>query len=422
MIYLLAGSLFLLIVRPYEHFTILGDLHFQRIYLLFVLAAFAAYPRKKIKLDAILVLFYWFWIALCVSSVLGMDFETSFNTVYSYTVECSVFILILYAIHDEEGYRKINEYMLLVLVLYVLLSFREFLGGRFSYAMGMVRMVGFDETYGQSNSFATTIVLSYPLLWLFLRTRFISRLVRYTLYGYIPLSLFCLFETGSRGGFVQCLVFVMLLFWKSKRKFLYLALAIVMFFVVWHLIPPEMQDRYYSLIDPSVAPSAKSAHESAEGRIDGIKQGIRMWKENPVFGIGPGNLIYTWPIARQAHNLAAQLLSDLGLFGTVPFVLLFCLCYFRSNWLANTGRRLSELYGREPDLEREASTMDFISKSGVAAKQSLVLLFVAGLTGHNMLRYGWVHVVYLTVVGTWITHKYINMDLVGKESSKAKSV
>jgi hypothetical protein len=49
--------------------------------------------------------------------------------------------------------------MLLITALYVLLSFREFLGGRFDYAMGMVRMVGYDITYGQSNSFATTIVL-----------------------------------------------------------------------------------------------------------------------------------------------------------------------------------------------------------------------------------------------------------------------
>jgi O-antigen ligase len=147
-----------------------------------------------------------------------------------------------------------------------------------------------------------------------------------------------------------------------------------------------------------------------------------MWEENPVFGIGPGNLIYTWPIARQAHNLAAQLLSDLGLFGTVPFVLLFCLCYYRSNWLSKIGRRLSEQYSQQPDLGREASVMDFISKAGAAAKQLLVILFVAGLTGHNMLRYNWVHVIYLTVAGTWITHKYINMGLVEKEPNKAQSV
>jgi O-antigen ligase len=390
-----------------------------------MLIAFAAYPRKKLKMDSITALFFMFWAALWVCTFLGMDFTTSYNTIYTYTTECIVFVVMLFTLYDENDFIKINKFMLFIIALYVLLSFREFMGGRFDYAMGMVRMLGFDVTYGQSNSFSTTIVLSYPLLLLFLKSDFISKKVRYALYAYLPLSLFCLFETGSRGGFVQCLAFVMVLFWKSKRKFLYIMMIMVAFFVVWHVIPPEMQNRYYSLIDPSVAPNAKSAETSAEGRIVGFKHGVAVWVKNPLFGIGPGNLIYTWPgevLGHQAHNLAGQLLSDIGLFGTIPFVLLFSLCYFRSKWIATTGRKLAERYSQYPDLERETSIVDFVSKSGEAIKQLLIILFVAGLTGHNMLRYNWVYVVYLTVTATGITHKYLNLRLDEKEARKAESV
>ncbi|XXJ20941.1 O-antigen ligase family protein [Desulfovibrio caledoniensis] len=423
MLYLLAGSLFLLIVRPYEHFTFLGDLHIERFYLIIVLVAFAIFPRKKIKLDSIVVLFLLYFSALWICALFGIDFSNSYNAVYTYTTECIVFIMMIFAIHDERGYMKMIELMALITALYVFLSLREFLGGRFQYTMGMTRMIGFDNTYGQSNSFSSTLVLSYPMLWVLLRTDVISKKMRYVLYAYVPASLFCLFQTGSRSGLVQCFVFFFLLFGKSKRKFMYIMLAVVMFFVVWNVIPQEMRDRYYSLIDPSVAPNARSAHESAEGRILGFKQGIRVWQEHPLMGVGPDNLIFTWPDGvkgLQSHNLVAQLLSDTGLLGTIPFALLFSLCYFRSNWIAKTGRKLAVLYGRHPELDNEVRVMDFVSKTGVGIKQLIIILFVAGLTGHNMMRYTWVYVVYLTTVGSWIVHKYISMRPVEAEASEAE--
>ncbi|OIQ49175.1 O-Antigen ligase [Pseudodesulfovibrio hydrargyri] len=421
MLYLLMGSLFLLIVRPYEHFGILGDLHLERFYLITLLIVFAVSTRKKIRMDSVVVLYLMYFISLWICSLFGIDFYNSYSTIYSYTTESIVFILMLFSIYDERGYIKIIEAVMVITALYVLLSLREFLGGRFEYAMGMVRMKGFDNTYGQSNSFATTIVLSYPMLWLLLRTNFISKLVRYGLYSYIPISLLCLFETGSRGGFVQFVAFLGLLFLKSKRKFLYIVTTLVVFSVVWSFLPPEIHNRYYSLIDPSVAPSAKSAHEAAEGRIQGFKQGIAVWRQYPLLGVGPGNLIYTWSNTAkglQAHNLVAQLLSDTGLLGTIPFVLLFSICYFRSNWIAAAGRKLVGEYSQYPDLTREARIVDFVSKAGVAIKQSIAVLFVAGLTGHNMLRYNWVYVVYLTAVGSWIMHRYINMKLEDDESRR----
>jgi|GEM_PF-2501204 len=425
MLYLLAGSLFLLIVRPYEHFQFLADIHIERFYLIFVLLYFAVYPRKKIKMDSLVVLFGMYWAALWICSIFGIDFSNSYDAVYTYTTESVVFVMMIFTLYDEKAYIKIIKVMVFVTALYVFLSFREFMGGRFQYTMGMSRMIGFDITYGQSNSFSSTLALSYPMLWVLFKTDFISKKVRYLLYGYVPLSLFCLFQTGSRSGLVQCFVFFFLVFGKSKRKFMYIFIAGVLIFGVWNIVPQTMHDRYYSLIDPSVAPNAKSAQESAEGRVLGFKQGIKVWQEHPLLGVGPNNLIFTWPPGvrgLQSHNLVAQLLSDTGLLGTIPFVLLFSLCYFRSGWLAKSGRNLAERYSSYPELHREEQVMDFISKAGIGIKQLIVVLFVAGLTGHNMMRYTWVYVVYLTAVGSWVMHKYINARYDHIEPSEAERV
>ncbi|MEZ7196680.1 O-antigen ligase family protein [Pseudodesulfovibrio karagichevae] len=412
MLYMLAGGLFLLIVRPYEHYLFLGEIHIERIYLIFTLIAFALYKRKKIKMDSIVVFYFMYLMALWVCAFVGINFDNSYIVVYSYTVGSLVFVLMLFTMHDEEGYIKITQAMMIVTAIYVLMSFREYLGGRFEYRMGMHRMLGYDITMGQSNSFATTIVLSYPTLWVLLKTDIIKKKIRYILYGYAPLSLLCLFLTGSRGGFVQCLAFVGLLFMKSKKKFLYIFLALLAFVVVWHAIPEEMQNRYYSLIDPSVAPDPERARESAMGRIEGLLHGIDVFKENIMFGVGPGNLIYTWGDEHrgfQAHNLIGQILSDTGLLGTIPFTLLFIICYFRANWIASMGSRLRELFRQQSEMENEAVVVDFVAKMGTATKQLIILLFLGGMSGHNMLRYHWVYVVYLAAVGSWIMHKYENI-------------
>lgn len=71
-------------------------------------------------------------------------------------------------------------------------------------------------------------------------------------------------------------------------------------------------------------------------------------------------------------------------------------------------------------MERETKVVDFVSKTGIAVKQLLIVLFVAGLTSHNMLRYQWVYVIYLTVIATGLTHKYIKMRPDENESDEAE--
>jgi hypothetical protein len=108
MLYILTGGLFLLIIRPYEHFLFLGAIHIERIFLIFALIAFALYKPKKIKMDSIVVLYFMYFFALWVCTLVGIDPDHSYGVVYSYTVESLVFIMMIFTMHDEVDYIKPN--------------------------------------------------------------------------------------------------------------------------------------------------------------------------------------------------------------------------------------------------------------------------------------------------------------------------
>ena len=50
--------------------------------------------------------------------------------------------------------------------------------------------------------------------------------------------------------------------------------------------PPTASDRYLTMIDPAYGPA--NAQQSAESRWQGWHDGVRLWQENPLLGVGPG--------------------------------------------------------------------------------------------------------------------------------------
>src|SRR5438874_11862408 len=63
------------------------------------------------------------------------------------------YFLLVTTVHDEEGLKHLAVGFLAVMALYELHSFREYLGGRYTYRMGISRMIGVDNTLGDPNSF-----------------------------------------------------------------------------------------------------------------------------------------------------------------------------------------------------------------------------------------------------------------------------
>ena len=151
--------------------------------------------------------------------------------------------------------------------------------------------------------------------------------------------------------------------------------AVVAAPMLWFALPPSLQNRFETIVNPEVGPA--NAQSSAMDRIEGLKIGLDLYGKNPVTGIGP----HAWKPATkrdlESHNLYGELLGEMGTLGAVTF--LFILVCFAINW-----RRFRNAYQQHPEWGR-----DFLWEVNAAIGLGVILLLFEGNFGHNLFRYSW---------------------------------
>lgn len=163
---MLAGYLFLLIFRPYEYWTILGDFHVERVYMLVFMAVALLQKDKRLLPNSINGAVVCFASTLLLSAAFGINWSNSWPFVVDYLKYVVFYFMVILSVRDEEDFRLVLLAFLGVMCLYVSKSAWEFfVHGKFVYRMGIKRMTGIDSTYGDPNSFAASICYSLPLAW-----------------------------------------------------------------------------------------------------------------------------------------------------------------------------------------------------------------------------------------------------------------
>ncbi|MGE5302645.1 MAG: O-antigen ligase family protein [Alphaproteobacteria bacterium] len=166
----------------------------------------------------------------------------------------------------------------------------------------------------------------------------ISRALRFgktTLLLSIPL-LILLVQTGSRAaisGFVIGSSVYLLLIWRSKRKLWSVGLAALGLVALIYIVSA----------DPLTLERIRSSYYQGDvsGRDTIFSAAVKMIQDRPIFGWHPIELWYqlglrvgTWE--RDAHNLFLHLLLEVGLVGTLPFLIGLGLCVWAA-WKASAG-------------------------------------------------------------------------------------
>lgn len=182
----------------------------------------------------------------------------------------------------------------------------------------MNRLSGAPHDIINPNGLAFVIVTIIPLLhFLLIKGSIKLRIVYFAL---LPLLLYALILTGSRSGFVGLLVIVLALIIRSKRKFALIALTVVALIGAFSVMNVNQKDRFESLFDSHT----KNAG-TAEGRIEGMEEDFRVVLTRPLFGHGLGtSLEANFNVrgeAKPSHNLYLELLQELGLVGTIIYLL-----------------------------------------------------------------------------------------------------
>ena len=237
-------------------------------------------------------------VVFLVFTVLVVDSENRFKKAVFLFVACQVFRVLepLY-LHFTSGYMGGETYIG---------------GGDFAG-----RLAGSPADIINPNELGFVIVTIIPFLhYLLWYDRFWKKLVYLTL---MPLMLYALIQTMSRGAFIALLVVALLVFWESRRKFVLILVAIALAISGWSIMSPIQKERYLSLIYEDIEGSA-----SVEGRIGGLFQELGLGLRRPIVGHGLGTTseakFHAFGSTKASHSLYAELFTEIGLIGAIIFL------------------------------------------------------------------------------------------------------
>ncbi|NWF57402.1 MAG: O-antigen ligase family protein [Syntrophaceae bacterium] len=377
------GYLFLFIFRPFEYWEWLGEWRIERVYMICLLIALTFWKGNRYVHHSITTAFIAFFMVICLSVFIAYRPEEAIWTAEEYLKLMVLYFVIITTVRTEGELRFLVIAFLAITGIYVGKSMWEFfVHGRHLYRMGIPRLIGIDKTYSDPNTFAATIVYSLPFAWALWKSES-SKRIRKGLVLYGAMSIVAILLTGSRSGFVSLALLGIITWLRGRKKVLGLMALIILAVFSWQLLPQDLKLRYLTIHDKSINPSAT---ESAQGRIEGLKNGFKLWVKSPLYGWGAGNFRYAVEKIgvydrMQAHNLYGQLAGDLGMFGMMAF-LAICLALYRTQRkILKTSIALKK--------QAPAENSQFIREISIACLSILLLLLFNGNFGHNLYRYTW---------------------------------
>jgi O-antigen ligase len=381
MIWLLGGYMWLYVHRPFEVWPALGTLQIERVYMCFLLLAWLVAPGKSWPANRIHFAQVFFAATATLSWICSpfMGEMACMETIENYYKVSIFYLIVVTTIRDERQLRLLLMMFLFAVGLYMAHSILELINGRYQYRMGIRRMIGVDTSYGDPNTFASSLLYTLPLLLAFWSRR-LPLLQRVVAIGYALAVCFCILKTGSRAAFLGLTLFVLLaLMARSKRKAMVLVssclVGVAGLGLAMCVLPDELQNRYLTIVDSSYGP--KNAAESAHGRTEGLRRGFLAWQQSPLLGHGPRAFELATGSEIGAHSIYGQVISELGTLGVVA--LIFLVTCFVLNWL-----EVRRLYRAQPE-----QPLDFLLALSQGFGIITVLLLLMGCAGHSLFRYNW---------------------------------
>lgn len=245
----------------------------------------------------------------------------------NYTEMVLLYHLAFNSVKDEKQQKTLICIMATMILLISVREFRDFSqsGGGFSYDK---RVLGpfWIEGLGPNHAGAFFAHYMSALLGLYLFDSNHRR--KWLCLGAIGFSLHPLFFAYSRGAYLSFLA-VVTLFGILKRRSLLLVPVVLLF--AWQLVLPDTVVERITMTESSSGELESSAAE----RLILWEKAVRLFQDNPLFGVGFGGTRLTLQLQgsklTDTHNFYLKMLSDQGFIGLGFFVLIL-FCALRSGW------------------------------------------------------------------------------------------
>lgn len=245
-----------------------------------------------------------------------------FNPDDVYETISKVFLSYFVAAVLLDNTKKIKYAVLVMIVTFVYMTYwanaQYYIHHVYGRLHGPQSITGGGIYYDQ-NYFAVLFVTGAPFLY-FLSKQSKSRIVGILAALVILLSWNAIFLTASRGALVALLSVIGVFVFRSKSKYVGLAVIATLGLAYWHDGGSIMKKRATTITNYSVS-------QSAEDRLDAWRAAIRMTEAHPFVGVGFASFGQAYPSyskthPRVAHDTFFQICGECGLFAGILYLIL----------------------------------------------------------------------------------------------------
>lgn len=391
--WLLIGYMFLFIDRPFEIWPILGDVHFERVYFLAVFVYWLAYSGKRWISNYQHGAYLVFAISVAACWVMSPWAEQGQVVVENWFKILFFYVLFVTSVNDAKGLKRMAMGFMIVMAIYMLHSLKEYIGGRHTYRMGIVRLLGVDSSMGDPNSFGGSIVFSLPFLTAFWNG-VKGKWIKLACVGYMGLAAGCILLTGSRSSLLGMVLWGSIIILRSRYRFSGLAAAMVLAPIMFFALPESLQTRFETIINPDAGPA--NARESGDGRIEGFFKGFELIMAYPATGVGPGSWRPATGSKLESHNLYGQLCGEMGMLGVMSFSAILACFAINGYWL----------FTRSKARVKENPFPHYLAGSVL---MTVFLLLFMGNFGHNLFRHNWLWYGGFLIIARYVAAKQTSL-------------
>jgi O-antigen ligase len=393
-LWMVAFYIALFIIRPWEQLLPwLAALRFERVYAIAMIVVAVAKARDHLRLSFQTLAVVVFFLSLVVSAVFARQPGLAWDPMYDFATLLIFYFVILLVVRTPYELAFLTCSYIVTMAVYLAKSEWEFfVHGQHRFDQGVIRLCGIESTFGGPNLLAMSVDLSLPFLLCLWSVRnelsapWPKRMCKWFRYGmiiYFLLGVSAVVLTNSRSGMLGFALFVVLAALSGKRimrKVLGLGGVVLLCSVIWLVMPEQNKGRLRTIWDPESGP--QNAQASAEGRIEGMKAGLEMFKRFPITGVGIGNFIeyrtnYGDGVPLQPHSLIGQSLGETGIVGAAGFVLMVLVMLSFTSMIIHRASAMPDAIGR------------FIMGLARASRIAVLLLLFEGIFDHNLLRFNW---------------------------------
>lgn len=302
-----------------------------------LIGLFITKDRRDYSLNRENVTLMMFMLWMCITLPFSMLFDESFE-LWKRVMKIDLMILVaLVLLHSK------RHAMLLTWVLVVSIGFFGVKGGAFTLLTGgSYRVWGPENTYIEGNNeVALAIVIVIPLMR-FLQMQMQAKWAKHTMTVCMLLMAMAALGSHSRGALLAIAAMALVLWWRSKNKFVGGIIMVVAAVAMLSLMPAEWWDRMNTI-------KTYQQDDSALGRINAWGMAWNLAKDRL---FGGGFMVWTGVIfaiygpepdrVHAAHSIYFMVLGEQGFIGLFLFLTLFTMVWFTAGTLRVKGKALPQ--------------------------------------------------------------------------------